>query len=47
LEYIQWKSYQWSLYEGNYLKNELDNGNLLKKTEVYYDKEIKYTFYGL
>lgn len=46
-EYIQWKSYQWSLYEGDYLNSELNKNDLLKQTDVYYDKEIKYTFYGL
>lgn len=38
-EYIQWKSAQWFLYDLN--------GNVIDKSDIIYDGEIKYTFNGL
>lgn len=38
-EYIQWKSAQWFLYD--------TDGNIIDKSDIIYDGEIKYTFTGL
>lgn len=63
---VQWRNYQWFLYDvPNVYKNDetgkneykaaaqsalttyLNPNNLILQSEVGYDKEIKYTFYGL
>lgn len=59
---VQWRNYQWFLYDvPNVYKNAdayktaaqsalttyLNPNNLILQSEVSYDKEIKYTFYGL
>ena len=59
---VQWRNYQWFLYDvpniyenadayktaaQSALTTYLNPNNLILKSEVGYDKEIKYTFYGL
>lgn len=45
---IQWQSYQWFLYDGDYTsKGQFNNDDLILESPIGYDKEIKYEFYGL
>lgn len=59
---VQWRNYQWFLYDvpniyenadayktaaGSALTKYLNPNDLILQSEVGYDKEIKYTFYGL
>lgn len=59
---VQWRNYQWFLYDvpniyenadayktavGSALTKYLNPNDLVLQSEVGYDKEIKYTFYGL
>ena len=46
---IQWRNYQWFLYDGDYSgeNKDLNSSDIILQSQVGYDKEIKYTFYGL
>lgn len=46
---IQWRNYQWFLYNGDYSgeNKDLNSSDIILQSQVGYDKEIKYTFYGL
>lgn len=46
---IQWRNYQWFLYDGDYSagNKDLNVSDIILQSQVGYDKEIKYTFYGL